>query len=204
MHPGTRVELPQDALPARLLLDVPMSDEEYYAFCAANPDVRFERSAEGEIIIVPPAGFESDNRNADVVGQLQEWAKRESRGKVAGPSAEFFLPTGAAFSPDAAWISDARLAAVPRSELRRFPHAAPEFVVEVMSPSDRLKRATEKMREWIRGGVELAWLIDADQKTIYVFRPGAEPEKLTGIEKIRGEGPVAGFELDLKDIWAGL
>jgi Uma2 family endonuclease len=81
----------------------------------------------------------------------------------------------------------------------------PEFVVEVMSPSDRLKPAIEKMQEWMRGGVELAWLIDGDNQIVYIFRAGAsEAETRTGIATVSGEGPVAGFELDLTDIWAGL
>lgn len=188
----------------RLNPELPMSDDDYYAFCMANPEVRLERTAQGEIVIVPPAGLESDHRNVKVVSKLDAWATRDGRGKAVGPTSEFFLPTGAAFSPDAAWVSNTRLAQVTKAELRKFPHLSPEFVVEVMSPSDRLKAALEKMREWIRGGVELAWLIDGDEQTVYVFRPTGEPEKLTGISKISGEGPVAGFELELTEIWAGL
>jgi Uma2 family endonuclease len=202
-----QVVLPDQALPARLALnpDLRMNDDDYYAFCVANPDLRFERTAQGEIIIVPPAGAESDNQSADVIIQLGNWAKRDRRGRVFGMSVEFILPTGAALSPDAAWVSNARLAKLSKDQLRKFPPVVPEFIVEVMSPSDRLKPAVEKMQEWLRGGVELAWLIDGDEKTVYIYRAGhTEPEKQTAIGRLSGEGAVAGFELDLAEIWSGL
>ena len=202
-----QVVLPEESLPAKLTLnpESPLSDDEYYAFCQANAEVRFERTAQGEIIIVPPAGYESDYRNADVVTQLRIWAKRDGRGKASGPSTEFMLPTGAALSPDAAWVSNTRLSKVAKEKLRKFPPVCPEFVIEVMSPSDRIKAAQEKMSDWMAAGVKLGWLIDGDRQTVYVYRAGRkEPQKHTGIAKLAGEGPVSGFELELTDIWAGL
>ena len=201
------VVLPEQALPAKLTLnpELRMTDDEYFEFCTANPGLWFERTAQGEIIIVPPAGWESDHQNADVVGQLRNWAKQDGRGKVSGPTVQFILPTGASFAPDAAWVSNSQLARFSRAQRRKFLALAPEFVVEVMSPSDRLRTAQQKMQDWIRGGVELAWLIDGDEQTVYIYRAGQqEPEKQTGIMKLAGEGPVAGFELDLTDIWAGM
>jgi len=203
-----QVILPDQALPAKLIVNPKLridDDDEYFAFCMANPDVRFERTAQGEIVIVPPAGYESDYRTGDAFAQLREWAVRTGRGRASGPSVEFILPTRAALSPDAAWVSNGRLAKLSKEQLRKFPHLVPEFIIEVMSPSDRLKPAKEKMQEWIRGGVELAWLIDGDRRTVYIYRQGRpEPEKRTGINKLAGEGPVAGFKLDLTDIWAGV
>ena len=202
-----QVVLPDQALPAKLTLnpELRMNDDEYYDFCMANADLRLERTAEGEIIIVPPAGLESDFQSLDVAAQLREWAKRDGRGKAFGASAEFILPTRAAFSPDAAWVSNSRLSRLSKQQRRKFPPMCPEFVVEVMSPSDRLPAAKKKMEEWIRGGVELGWLVHGDEKTVYICRTGAKAaEKRTGIPKLAGEGPVAGFELDLTDIWAGL
>ena len=208
-----RVELPEQTLPAKITLnpESPMNDDEYYEFCMANPGLRCERTAQGEIVIVPPAGYESDYRNATIVEQLGQWARRDGRGRVSGPTAEFILPTGAALSPDAAWVSNGRIASLTKAQRRKFPQVCPEFVIEVMSPSDRLKSAKEKMAEWMRGGVDLGWLIDGDERTVYVYRgvqvgqsASAEPEVLTGLPRIAGEGPVAGFELDLTDIWAGV
>jgi Uma2 family endonuclease len=202
-----QVVLPEQALPAKLILnpELRMNDDEYYDFCMANADVRFERTAQGEIIIVPPAGGESDYRNADISIQLGTWAKRDGRGKTFGPSVEFILPTGAAYSPDAAWVSNERLARLTKEQKRKFPRLCPEFVVEVMSLSDRLKPAKAKMADWMANGVLLSWLIDGDHQTVYIYRAGRNnPKKQTGILKLSGEGPIAGFELDLTDIWAGL
>src|SRR5215471_14351707 len=165
-----QVVLPEEVLPVTLKVNPehPMTDDEYFEFCMANPSVRFERTAEGEIIIVPPAGFESDSQNADVVAQLRAWARRERNGTVSGPSAEFLLPTGAAYSPDAAWTSNEQVSRLSTEQRRKFPPLCPEFVIEVMSPSDRLKAAQKKMREWMRAGVDLGWLIDADHRTVYI------------------------------------
>ena len=203
----TRVVFPEQALPVKLEFDpeLRMSDDDYYNLCMANPDVCIERTAKGEIIIVPPCGAESDYRGADVISQLKVWARHDRRGKAFGSSVAFILPTTAVLSPDAAWVSNDRLSRLTKDQLRKFPPVCPEFVVEVMSPSDRLKSAQEKMREWMRAGVELAWLIEADAQTIYIYRAGqTEPDQRTGISKLSGDGPVAGFELDLTEIWAGL
>src|SRR5215471_17484652 len=107
MH--VHVDLPERVLPAKLIFDRerPMSDDEYYEFCMANPNTRFERTAEGEIVIVPPAGGESSHQSGELHGELRQWAKRDGRGKAFESSVEFILPTGAAFSPDAAWVSSA-------------------------------------------------------------------------------------------------
>ena len=201
------VVLPEQALPARLALnpELRMNDDEYFAFCMANPELSLERTAEGEIVIVPPAGMESDYQSVEVIAQLRQWARRDGRGKAFGSSVEFILPTSAALSPDAAWVSNERLARVSKAQRRKFPPLSPEFVVEVISPSDRLPDAKKKMEEWLRGGVELAWLIHGDEQKVYVYRAGhAEPAVLSSVATLKADGPVAGFELDLTSIWAGL
>ena len=141
-----QVTLPEEALPATLRLnpELHMSDDEYYEFCMANPEVFFERTAEGEIVIAPPVGLESNDREVDIASELRQWAKRDRRGRAYGISAEFILPTGAAYAPDAAWVSNERLSRLTKEQKRKFPPLCPEFVVEVMSPSDRLKDAQKK------------------------------------------------------------
>jgi Uma2 family endonuclease len=119
-------------------------------------------------------------------------------------STEYLLPSGAARSPDASWVDRARLAEVTREQKRKFTRLCPDFVVELTSPSDRLSRVQQKMREWIENGVQLGWLVDADNRTAYIYRPGREPEILVEPLRLEGEGPVAGFVLKLERIWAGL
>jgi Uma2 family endonuclease len=194
-----QVVLPGQALPAKLFLnpELRMTDDDYFAFCMANPNLNLERTAQGDIVIVPPPGAESAYRSTEVGGQLGIWAKQDGRGRAFGSSVEFILPTGAALSPDAAWVSNARLSTLSKDQLRKFPRLVPEFVVEGMSPSDRLKPAMEKMQEWLRGEVDLAWLIDADAKTVYIYPAGrTEPEQQANLTTRPGEGPIAGFNLD--------
>ncbi len=180
------------------------SDAAYLAFCQANPNLRVERTAEGEILIVLPAGSESSYRNSKVTAQLDRWVEQDSEGKVFDSSSQFMLGDGSALSPDAAWVSNASLRRVPREKRKEFLPLCPEFVVEVMSPSDRLKKAKEKMEQWIANGAQLVWLIDGDAQTVYVYRKGHAPKIHRGIAKLAGDGPVSGFILQLSAIWKGL
>ena len=180
------------------------SDESYFAFCEANPDLRVERTAVGEIVVVPPAGFESDDRNTEVVAQLRIWAKNDGRGRASGPTAQFFLLDGSALSPDAAWVSNELRKRMSERERKGFPYLCPEFVIEVLSPTDRLRKARQKMERWIANAAPLAWLIDGDAETVYIYEKDKPVETRGGILKLAGKGPVKGFTLKLRTIWDGL
>ena len=182
----------------------PMSEAEFFDFCVQNPDLRIERDANGEIIIMPPTGDESSSQNLDLAGQLYAWSKRDGRGRGFDSNGEFLLPNGAARAPDAAWVLKTRLDRFTKEQKRRFLPLCPDFVVELMSPSDRLPKVKAKMREWLENGAVLGWLIDPDHRTVYVYRPGQEPDALVNVDHVIGEGPVEGFRLDLADIWEGL
>lgn len=199
-----QVALPELEAPAILNLNREVSAEDFEEFCAANPSLRVELTANGEITIMPPAGGESSYRSLDLAAQLRNWAKATARGKSFDSSAAFVLPSGAILSPDAAWVANEKLLALTPAERRRFLRLSPDFVVEVVSPSDRLADTEKKMLEWIANGVALAWLINGDNRTVSIYRPGMPPEVRNGVLEVSGEGPVAGFTLDLADIWAGL
>jgi Uma2 family endonuclease len=181
-----------------------MTDDEYFQFCANNSKLRVERTSEGDIVIMPPAGFESGHRNHELNRQLGNWALNDGRGLACDSNTEYLLPGGAAYAPDASWVLRSRLDKLSRDEKRKFPRLCPDFVVELMSPSDRLSRAKAKMREWIENGAQLGWLLDPDHHTAYIYRPDREPEQLVNAERIVGEGPVAGFVLELRRVWAEL
>jgi Uma2 family endonuclease len=181
-----------------------MSDDEYFQFCADNSELRVERTAEGDIVVMPPAGIESSFRNNEVSAELRNWARKDGRGRAFDSSVEFLLPSGAAYSPDASWVQESRLDKLSRTEKRKFPHLCPDFVIELMSPSDRLPKLKAKMREWMENGAQLGWLLDPDNRTAYIYRPEREPEQVINPERLTGEGPVAGFVLVLADIWAEL
>jgi Uma2 family endonuclease len=190
---------------ARIEMERPMTDEEFWCYCSCLPDnLRAEREPNGDIVIMPPAGGESSNRNSDLTAQLAVWAKRDGRGRAFDSNTNFILPNGAARGPDAAWISNSRVATLTTEQKRRFLPLCPDFVVELKSPSDRLPRLKAKMEEWIENGAQLGWLIDPDTRTIYIYRPAKRPEELKDADSITGEGPVAGFVLDLCPIWRSL
>jgi len=178
-----------------------MSDEEFYAFCVANPDLRIERTAEGEIEIMPPTGFETSDRNADLTMQLRAWAKRDGRGRALDSNVEYILPNGAARSPDASWVQRSRLAKLTSEQKKRFLPLCPDFVVELRSPSDRLRQVQAKMREWMDNGARLGWLIDPETRTVYIYRPGQATERLLDLPRVGGEPPMDGFVLEMADIW---
>jgi Uma2 family endonuclease len=192
--------------PARIVLERENGTglDAYLAFCRANPDLRVERTAEGEIVLMAPAGAESSKRSLKVAAQLDRWAEQDGAGEAFDSSIEFILPDGSALCPDAAWVSNEALGRLTPKQRKEFLHLAPEFVVEVMSPSDRLKSAKTKMEQWIANGVQLGWLIDGDAKAVYVYRDGHPPKTRRGVLQLAGEGSLEGFVLDLKAIWKGL
>jgi Uma2 family endonuclease len=201
-----QIELPDFGIRATIDLqgDRPMDDDQFFEFCAKNRKLRIERDANGKIIIIPHDGFETAYRNGQIIAQLGNWAKVDGRGFASGSNTDFFLANGAARGPDAAWISTGRLEQFNEEEVRKFLHLCPEFVVELVSPSDRLNKVKAKMLEWIANGVVLGWLIDADRRTVSIYRPGRELEVLVDADQVDGEGPVEGFRLDLTPIWQRL
>lgn len=187
-------------LPAVLTVG-PMTDEEFARFCAEHPDLSFEVTAEGELIVMPPTYTLTGARSGELFGQLRDWARRNKRGVVFDSSTGWVLPNGARRSPDAAWVSKAAIRGLEPSTLGRYWHICPEFVIELRSSTDRLRTLREKMLEWIENGAKLGWLLDAEQEVVEVFRPGLPTEIISKATKVRGEGPVAGFVLDLRSVW---
>ncbi len=181
-----------------------MNDSEFLAFCEQNPDLHIERDFDGDLIIMPPSGAETGFRNSDLIAQLTLWAKKDGRGRVFDSNTAYILPDGAVLSPDASWVSIDRLDRFTKEQKKHFLPLCPEFVVELMSPTDRLARVKAEMEQWMSNGAGLGWLIDGDRQTVYIYRPAREPEELTGIDQLPGEGPVGGLRLELQDIWRGL
>jgi len=177
-----------------------MSDDEFFEFCQRN-DLRIERTAEGEIIVKPLVGFETGGRNSSIIAQLGVWAERDGRGQPY-LHAGFTLLSGAMRSPDAAWISQERIQSIPEDEIERFAHVCPEFVIELVSPSDSVPELKRKMLDWIENGAQLAWLIDPFQRLVVEYTSGAVRTFDTP-DEMAGTGPVEGFRLNLRKIWKG-
>jgi Uma2 family endonuclease len=187
--------------PIRFRPDTPMSDADFLRFCAANEPMRFERGADGEIIVMSPTGTEGSGYETDVTIELALWARADGRGRAFGSNAGFKLPDTSVRAADAAWVTWQRWNSVSREEREGFAPICPEFVIEVRSRTDRLAPLQEKMEQWITNGAEVAWLIDPIEKAVTVYRPGVEPEFHAHPTSVQGTGPIAGFELVLSKIW---
>ena len=185
-------------LPATLT-SPPMTDEQFADFCSEHPDLFFEMTADGVIIITPPTYSFTGMQNQEIAGQLYIWARR-GPGVSSDSSTGFVLPNGARRSPDAAWTSKEKLGTLSAEDRRRYLHLCPEFVIELRSQSDRIRTLREKMEEWIANGAQLAWLIDPETSTVEIYRPNRAPEVFSG-DVIEGEGPVEGFALVLATVW---
>jgi Uma2 family endonuclease len=178
-----------------------LADDDLYAFCRLNRELRIERTARGELVIMPPAGGNTGRRGSLLAVQLGNWALRDGTGMAFDSSTGFCLPNGAMRSPDAAWILRSRWEALSDSQRERFPPLAPDFVVELASPTDRIADLRAKLREYIDCQVRLGWLIDPTTKQVEIYRPDREPEILTDPATIRAEPELPGFVLDLTDFW---
>jgi Uma2 family endonuclease len=187
-------------LPATLTAP-PMTDRQFADFCAEHPDLFFEMTAAGEIIVMPPTFSLTSIRNREIISQLDRWAWQDRRGLVGESSGGFVLPSGARRSPDASWIPKDDIRQLNQESLGGYWHLCPAFMIELRSHSDRMPVLRAKMQEYIANGAELGWMIDPDTRTVEVYRPDREPESLVGVDSIAGEGPVEGFVLDLRPVW---
>jgi Uma2 family endonuclease len=190
-----------DAYLPAVLRAKPMTDDEFAAFCAEHPDLNFEMTADGDLIVMPPTYSDTGAGNSDVLAQLFNWAKKDRRGICCDSSSGFVLPNGARRSPDASWTLKNRVEQLGAKKRKAFWHLCPDFVIEIKSDSDRLKTLQKKMLEYVEQGAQLGWLINPENKTVEIYRPYGEVEKRVNLDQIEGEGPVAGFELDLTYVW---
>ncbi len=205
--PILQIVLDLDTL-ERVVLRPPegFSDDDFFDFCRRKQYelFRIERNAEGDIIIMPPVGFDGALAESAVFIELHKWAKRDRRGLAVPPNTGIKFPDGSTFAPDGCWIPNEIRNAIPRGQRKKFAPFVPPFVIEVRSPSDRKKDLHEKMLTYLRNGVELGWLIDPLSRTVRIYKQGEEFVELNDPERVEGEGPVAGFVLDLKHIYGEL
>ncbi|MFB2895901.1 Uma2 family endonuclease [Aerosakkonemataceae cyanobacterium BLCC-F50] len=184
--------------PLKLNLNsVDLTDEQFYQLCQDNRELNFERNAKGELIIMPPVGGESGNRESELNADLAIWNRQTRLGYTFSSSTIFKLPNGGDRSPDAAWISRERWSALTPEQRRKFPPIAPDFVIELRSETDNLSILQEKMREYLDAGVRLGWLINPQQQQVEIYRLGKEVEVRNLPTELLGEDVLPGFSLRL-------
>ena len=172
---------------------IQLTDEQFFQLCQNHPDLRFERTASGELIIMPPTGGETGKRNFEIALQLGIWNKRHQLGIAFDSSTGFKLPNGANRSPDVSWLKKERWDALTPEEKRKFPPLCPDFIVELRSPSDSLKKTQAKMQEYMENNAQLGWLIDQENQRVEIYRQGKEVEIVQSPKKLSGEEILPGF-----------
>jgi Uma2 family endonuclease len=187
-------------LSSTLKLKIDLTDEQFFQMCQKNRDYRFERTVSGELLIMPPTGSDTGNRNFDIVVELGIWNKQTKLGKGFDSSTGFTLPNGAERSPDASWVKIERWNALTPEQQEKFAPICPDFVVELRSRTDSLKELQEKMQEYIENGAQLGWLIDRKNKRVEIYRRGKDVEILDNPATLSGENVLPGFVLDLQQI----
>lgn len=178
-----------------------LDDDQFEQLCRNNPDVQFERTAQGELIIRPPVGAESGNRELDLMGQLWAWNRRTKLGKAFSSSTCFRLPNGALRSPDTAWISLERWHGLSEAEQKKFAPICPDFVIELRSESDSLQTLQKKMAEYLENGTKLGWLIDPQAKVVTIYQPQKDPQVLTQPTFLEGGDVLPDFICELDFLW---
>lgn len=192
------------ALTLHLHPTLDLTDEQFFMLCQINRDLRLERTANGELIIMAPVGGEGGHRNIKLSFQLEAWSSQNNLGFAFDSSTGFKLPNGADRSPDAAWVRRDRWDALTPEQKRRFPPLCPDFVIELRSESDSLQTLQAKMQEYIDNGAQLGWLIDPKTQQVEIYRPGPSIEVLQSPETVLGEEILPGFVLDLQPIFCSI
>lgn len=197
----TREILGEPPLVLRLSPVVNLTDDQFLQFCSLNGDLRIERTARGDLIVMSPSGYSSGRRNAELIGQLRDWAEKDATGEVLDSSTGFTLPNGAVRAPDASWIPKTRLAQLTPEQLEKFAPLCPPFVVELRSATDRLGDVKQKMQEYMENGAQLGWLIDPYSRRVHVYRAGVPVEEIDNPKTLAADPLLAGFTLNLGKIW---
>lgn len=179
--------------------DLRLNDEEFFRFCQDNPELKFERTKNGDIIFMALTGGETGRLNTSLNFEIELWNRQARFGVVFDSSTGFRLPDSSIKSPDVAVVAAHRWESLAPEQRKKFVPICPDFVLELKSPSDSLKEAKQEMTEWIENGCRLAWLLDPENQTAHVYRPASEPEETTGFtgRKLSAAPVLPGFGLDL-------
>ncbi|PSP17673.1 MAG: Uma2 family endonuclease [Cyanobacteria bacterium QS_8_64_29] len=182
-----------------------LTPEQFDHLALANETVRLELTAQGELLVMPPTGGTSSQRNFELYLDLGNWNRRTRLGVAFDSNGVFALPNGARRSPDVSWVALSRWQALTAEEQAGFAPLAPDFVIELASPSDlavqRYADLQAKMQEYIDNGTRLGWLLEPETQRVEIYRPGQQATILEAPQTLSGEDVLPGFELDLSAVW---
>ena len=178
-----------------------MTEDEFFDFCQANSQLKFERRADGTIEYMALTGGDTGRRNTKLISRLDRWAEESGLGLVFDSSTGFRLPSGAVRSPDAAWVSTAAWEALTDAERAKFPPLCPEFVVELLSASDSVSALMHKAQEFLDNGCRLVWLLVPKTETARIYRADGSVSVVKSFdETLSGEDVLPGFAFALNTL----
>ena len=180
---------------------IQLDREQFYKICEENPELKLERTAKGNLIVMSPTGGETGRKKANLIGQLWMWNEQTQKGEVFDSSTGFSLPNGSDRAPDVAWLEKSRWESLTLEQREKFIPLCPDFVIEMLSPSDNLKQTQEKLTEYMDNGCRLGWLINRRHKTVEIYRPNQTPEIIKKPFSLSGENVLLGFNLSLSKFW---
>jgi Uma2 family endonuclease len=180
---------------------IKLTKEQFYQLCEENPDLKLERNAQGELIIMPPTGGETGRSNSSINAQIWFWNEQNQLGEVFDSSTGFTLSSGADRSPDVSWVEKSRWDVLTKEQKERFIPLCPDFVIEIFSPNDSLKKTQQKMQEYIENGCSLGWLLNRKKQEVEIYRPGKDVEVLNSPQNLSGENILPGLIVNLQKIW---
>lgn len=178
-----------------------LSSDQFYTLCRQNPDLKFERSVNGELIIMSPTGGETGRKNAELIAEFIIWNRQTQLGVVFDSSTCFRLPLGSDRSPDVSWVKKERWDTLTSEQKSKFPPLCPDFVLELLSLSDDLATTQAKMQEYLDNGIKLGWLINPQTQQIEIYCPQKSVEILQSPKSISGEPILPNFTLNLAWLW---
>jgi Uma2 family endonuclease len=189
------------ALTLNLNSVIKLTREQFYQLCEENPDLKLERNSQGELVIMPPTGGETGRSNSGINAQIWFWNEQNQLGEVFDSSTGYTLPNGADRSPDVSWVEKFRWDGLTKEQKEKFIPLCPDFVIEILSPSDNLSKTQKKMQEYMSNGCRLGWLINRKKQEVEIYRLEQEVEVLTLPSTLSGEDVLPGFVLNLQRIW---
>lgn len=180
---------------------VELTDDQFYELCLNHRELKFERTAQGELVIVSPVGGEGGNYEANLIGAVVVWNQQTQLGKVFSSSTCFKLPSGSDRSPDVAWVAQEQWERLAPEQRKKFPPLCPDFVIELRSESDALEPLQRKMQEYVQSGLRLGWLINPQDQQVELYRAGQPVQVLQNPEQLSGEDVLPGFILEISFLW---
>lgn len=179
-----------------------LTDEQFEQLAAVNSDLRLELTTKGELIIMPPTGGETGNRNFEAYIDLGIWNRQTRLGKAFDSSTGFRLPNGGTRSPDISWVTIERWNNLTEEQRKKFLPLCPDFAIELVSETDDVEETRAKMQEYLQNGLRLGWLINPKLRQVEIYRPNRGVEVLTSPTTLSGEDVLPEFVLDLKFIFS--